>query len=82
VQTANGLRALNTMSEKLSVRRAADRLDIEPWRALRLSRFLALDAYESVIPGEEVDELALIADSADRYNALREWLLTHMRLSH
>ena len=65
------------MTQSMNLRRAADCLDIESWRILRLCRFLGIDAYEYAIPNSEVDRIASLDDPADRYCGLREWLLNH-----
>lgn len=65
------------MTRQMSLRQATDCLDITSWRVLRLSRFLGLDAYEFLIPTDEVERIALLKDPDDRYAALREWLLNH-----
>lgn len=65
------------MTRQMSLRQVADCLDIESWRVLRLSRFLGLSPYDSVIPNDEIDKINLLSTPDDRYIMLRDWLLSH-----
>lgn len=66
------------MTRQMSLRQAADCLDIEQWRVLRLSRFLDLSPYDSLISSDEVDKIGLLNNPDDQYAMLRDWLLSHI----
>lgn len=65
------------MTRQMTLCQAADCLEIDSWRVLRLGRFLNLNPYVSVIPGEEVDKIRLLTDPDDRYTMLRDLVMSY-----